>query len=566
MNCLHDRFNPSIENMFATLKIEFHEDVIGIFFYFGTNPIFMNRLPLFLFLILFSCAKEEPDVTPSETIKYTVSITASEGGTVNTNGGEYEKGTSLTISATANTGYEFQMWSDDNSDNPRDLLINSDVDLTANFTPDAPSEFYTSFTTELDFDLGDLSTEDKVTGLNGALNGTISVVKGDYQHLLVGGTLFFRYPNVPYAHFRKKRNASEWEFVGSHDIGSGAPRSVEILNSNKDLIISDFGQELSNEPWPGNYVWKAELSEENVVFSKVSEDKAKYHSLSVGDINGDGLNDLAAASWDVELADYDFTYSAWLNETNSFQRISNFIEPSTGQLQAGTAEIGDFDNDGENEVLVARYGGNDQNGVTNFSVAAYELNESSNNYEIVYLEGPVNGFSDNDMGCPEMKIADINNDGINDFIFFLETATSGAIEIWKGTGNNKFDFHKHFDLAGKITTSGFILEDLDYDGDLDLLYNYHSFYSGESDVFTEVVNNGGHGRVNLDKLMWFNDGNGNFEPKDLGINFYEEDVMGYGFCRPFIHEDKIHFIFLKGGGGPNNNTYIKEIIIDRNQL
>ena len=199
-------------------------------------------------------------------------------------------------------------------------------------------------------------------------------------------------------------------------------------------------------------------------------------------------------------------------------------------------------------------------------MAAYELNESSNNYEIVYLEGPVNGFSDNDMGCPEMKIADINNDGINDFIFFLETATSGAIEIWKGTGNNKFDFHKHFDLAGKITTSGFILEDLDYDGDLDLLYNYHSFYSGESDVFTEVVNNGGHGRVNLDKLMWFNDGNGNFEPKDLGINFYEEDVMGYGFCRPFIHEDKIHFIFLKGGGGPNNNTYIKEIIIDRNQL
>ena len=25
MNCLHDRFNPSIENMFATLKIEIFE-------------------------------------------------------------------------------------------------------------------------------------------------------------------------------------------------------------------------------------------------------------------------------------------------------------------------------------------------------------------------------------------------------------------------------------------------------------------------------------------------------------------------------------------------------------
>ena len=67
----------------------------------------MNRLTLFSFLIFFSCSKENSEVTPTETIKYTVSITAGEGGAVSTNGGEYEKGTNLTISATANTGFEF---------------------------------------------------------------------------------------------------------------------------------------------------------------------------------------------------------------------------------------------------------------------------------------------------------------------------------------------------------------------------------------------------------------------------------------------------------------------------
>ena len=534
--------------------------------YICINTTLMNRLTPFLLLIFFSCSKEDSEVTPTETIKYTVSVTAGEGGTVNKIGGEYEKGTTLTISATANTGFEFKKWSDDNTDNPRVILINSDIDLIANFVLEKSNQLFTSNTTELDFSLGNLSVEDKVTGLNGAINGTISIIKGEYQHLLVGGTLMFRYPNVPYTHFRKKLSTTNWEFVGSHDIGSGVPRSIRILNSENDLIISDFGQELSDEPWPGNYVWKAIISEGVVAFSKITDDKAKYHSLSIGDINGDGLNDLAAASWDVELENYDYDYSAWLNDGNDFNRITNFNEPSTGVLQAGTAEIGDFDNDGDNEILVARYKGYDQNGVTNFSVAAYELNSATNNYEIIYNPGPINGFSNNDWGCPEMKIKDINNDGINDIIFFIEKSDGNALEIWKGVGSGEFEFDININLTGRIQTSGFLLEDIDYDGDLDLLFNYHSFYTGESDVFTDVQNNGGHGTINIDKLIWFNNGNGSFEPKELGINFYEEDAMGYGFCRPFVLEDKIHFIFMKGGGGPSNNTYIKEISISRNML
>jgi hypothetical protein len=103
------------------------------FFKFALNKILMNRLTLFSLLIFFSCSEEDSEVTPTETIKYTVSITAGEGGTVSTSGGEYEKGTNLTISATANTGYEFEKWSDDNAENPRSLNIEENISFEAQF-------------------------------------------------------------------------------------------------------------------------------------------------------------------------------------------------------------------------------------------------------------------------------------------------------------------------------------------------------------------------------------------------------------------------------------------------
>ena len=526
----------------------------------------MKRIFYLSFIVLVSCSKEPEIITPPIVSTFFVSITAGEGGTVNIADGEYNEGTILEIVATSNAGYTFTNWSDNSVDSSRTLTILADINLQANFLKEEPKQLFRSFTTELDFALGTLSDEDKYTGLNGALNGTISFIKGDFQHLVVGGTLMFRYPSVPYAHFRKSIGGTTWEFLSSYDIGSGVPRSMKLLNSNMDIVISDFGQELSNADWPGNYVWKCEVSDNDLSFSKISPDNAMYHSMSVGDINGDGVNDIAAASWNAQLENYNFSYSAWNNVAGSFERITNFIEPSTGALQTGTVEIGDINNDGDNEIVVSRYKGYEDPGITNFSVAAYDYNPSSNNYEIIYNPGPIHGFSDNNVGCSEMKVRDIDGDGYNDLLFFLEGPAGSSIDIWKSNGNGEFSFSTNIDLTRNITTSGFLLEDIDYDGDLDIVLNYHSFYTGESDVFVDVDQNNGNGTINLDKLLWFNDGNGTFSPKELGIQFYENEGTGLGFCRPFIIDDKIHYIFMKGRGGFQDKTYIKEVIIDRRLL
>jgi len=43
---------------------------------------------------------------------YTLTVSAGEGGSVSTEGGEYEEGTEVTITATPAEGYVFESWSD----------------------------------------------------------------------------------------------------------------------------------------------------------------------------------------------------------------------------------------------------------------------------------------------------------------------------------------------------------------------------------------------------------------------------------------------------------------------
>ena len=65
------------------------------------------------FILVYSCSTEEEDsVTPVSVapVEYTLTVSAAEGGTVSTEGGTYEEGTNITITATANEGYRFIGW------------------------------------------------------------------------------------------------------------------------------------------------------------------------------------------------------------------------------------------------------------------------------------------------------------------------------------------------------------------------------------------------------------------------------------------------------------------------
>ena len=121
---------------------------------FTSNSHFFH---LFLFgLIIFSCSKDESDSSdqvetpPVDT--YNITITSSEGGSVDTQSGTYNAGTVLNLTATPNDGYEFIGWTGSNeTSNNISVTVNSNLQLTANFqliqisyNPDCPGLPYSS--------------------------------------------------------------------------------------------------------------------------------------------------------------------------------------------------------------------------------------------------------------------------------------------------------------------------------------------------------------------------------------------------------------------------------------
>ena len=76
--------------------------------------------------MVFAGCKKEPT--------YTVQVTATEGGTVEGQNGEYKEGETIVFTAVPAEGYYFSKWSDGNTNNPRTFTIsNAEITLTAQF-------------------------------------------------------------------------------------------------------------------------------------------------------------------------------------------------------------------------------------------------------------------------------------------------------------------------------------------------------------------------------------------------------------------------------------------------
>lgn len=73
----------------------------------------------------------ETEATPTQ---YTLTVSAAEGGSVSSEGGTYDEGTEVTLSATPNEGYEFVGWVDrDETESELTLSINANITLTPIF-------------------------------------------------------------------------------------------------------------------------------------------------------------------------------------------------------------------------------------------------------------------------------------------------------------------------------------------------------------------------------------------------------------------------------------------------
>jgi len=103
--------------------------------YFKTNrDKFKKGLLLLCICLLASTCNKGDDNSPIIPQKYTLSITASEGGNVSTSGGAYNENASVSVTATPAQGYEFSGWTGTTlTGNPITIKVRSNQTLTANF-------------------------------------------------------------------------------------------------------------------------------------------------------------------------------------------------------------------------------------------------------------------------------------------------------------------------------------------------------------------------------------------------------------------------------------------------
>ena len=96
----------------------------------------MRKASAFIFFLLLACSKDT--VVPEEpaAISYTILVSASEGGSVNSQGGSYAQNATATFTATAADGFVFSGWSGDATGmtNPLSFLVTNDATIVANFT------------------------------------------------------------------------------------------------------------------------------------------------------------------------------------------------------------------------------------------------------------------------------------------------------------------------------------------------------------------------------------------------------------------------------------------------
>jgi len=100
----------------------------------------MRRLTILIFFILLACSKDSPipdAVVPTPSVtKFTLTVAASEGGSVNTSGGTYNENTNVSVTASPADGFTFTGWTGDasGSTNPLSISMNGDKNITATFS------------------------------------------------------------------------------------------------------------------------------------------------------------------------------------------------------------------------------------------------------------------------------------------------------------------------------------------------------------------------------------------------------------------------------------------------
>jgi hypothetical protein len=316
---------------------------------------------------------------------------------------------------------------------------------------------------------------------------------------------------------------------GYYEVGfPKSPFWYEDLNGDgiKDLFISDHGKEIQsqivNNKYPG-YLCRYFIGKADGTFSKsdivdVTTVNRFYHNSAVGDINGDGKNDLVVQVFDEE---------EMMLYTNNGSGQTKFGNININN-QTGSVLIADIDGDKQAEIISAPY--IDRGNTPNTFVR--KINISGGSYSSTKLS-PVSPFGAS-YGC--YKIIGMKNpkEPTKMNLFFLVEAGPGEQKIYRSRTDNSNILDDISKIQGTFNTGGtrdYAIADFNFDGFDDILFH---------------VNFG----QDLNSRIWINKGDNTFENPT-----WEIDTKLKNIFIPILYNStsgRVKFLYYEDGKTPTS--------------
>lgn len=251
-------------------------------------------------------------------------------------------------------------------------------------------------------------------------------------------------------------------------VGGFSTTSLTLPNGAEDIRrtqVVDLGGRDGNEILvdsfdAGTVIVPANFGPNNLEWHPVtSPDGLDARSSAAGDVNGDGINDIAF----VDVLGR--VYLRFGEQGGSWIRdgAAMLLAPGVVGTAAPVVQISDINNDGRNDVTVIR-----GTAVTNF------ISEPATSSSTLYLDD-THVFDTELNSAPKIEFGDFNNDGRRDMVTcaeFVDSPKRCLINIHSGNLANPYDARRRIPLDLRPMSGAFrdvALGDVTGDGHVDLI-------------------------------------------------------------------------------------------------
>ena len=282
----------------------------------------------------------------------------------------------------------------------------------------------------------------------------------------------FTQPNLSYSNVTS--NLTNQNYTALKSEFADTPISIPGF-SNCSVAWGDYDSDgdldllISGDSWSEGPISKVYKNKGNNTFDSlsISLPHLYYSSVAWGDYDNDG--DLDFILTGLSYPDYAFVSKIYRNDGND-----KFVPISSGLkgVQSGSVAWGDYDNDGDLDILIT--------GNASFS--------SNQPYSAIYKNDGNDTFTEQTSiqltGVSYSSVAwgDYDNDGDLDILLTGQSSGNQVSKIYKNNGDNTFTEQTSIQLAG-VSYSSVAWGDYDNDGDLDILLTGNSLGNPISKIY-----------------------------------------------------------------------------------